>query len=202
MPLPNFAQKSSLNSMSHIKVQCELNREHVYQSTGRELIMTLTMSSFLANDIRTTFIVTPKNLLHRSPSQIDHSRKLHYISVLMLAVHTWSLWTCFTDWPAVISLDHGTTTTQVITAVHQSFCHTAIPDVVWSDGGPQFTYKLVNDFACCWGFTHKVSSPHNLQSYGKAEATVKSMKILLHTCWNGTTTYSVELYCNIAIYSQ
>jgi len=92
---------------------------------------------------------------------------------------------CFTDWPAVISLDHGTTSTQVISAVRQSFCRTAIPDVVWSDGGPQFTSKLFNDFACRWGFTHKVSSPRNPQSNGKAEATVKSMKKLLYTCWNG-----------------
>ena len=49
---------------------------------------------------------------------------------------------CFTDWPAVISLDHGTTSTQVITAVHQSFCRTAIPDMMWSDG---VTSKLFND---------------------------------------------------------
>ena len=50
---------------------------------------------------------------------------------------------CFTDWPAIISLDHGTTVVQVITAIRQSFCRTAIPDVVWSDGGPQFTSKLL-----------------------------------------------------------
>ena len=39
--------------------------------------------------------------------------------------------------------------------------------------------------ARCWDFVHKVSSPHNPQSNGKAEATVKSMKKLLHTCWIG-----------------
>ena len=48
---------------------------------------------------------------------------------------------CLTDWPAVISLDHGTTSQQVIVVIRQSFCRTAIPDVVWSDGGPQFTSK-------------------------------------------------------------
>jgi len=37
---------------------------------------------------------------------------------------------CFTDWPAVISLDHGTMSTQVIASIRQSFCCTAIPDVV------------------------------------------------------------------------
>ena len=43
---------------------------------------------------------------------------------------------CFTDWPAIISLDRVTNALQVISAIRQSFCRTAIPDVVWSDGGP------------------------------------------------------------------
>jgi len=92
---------------------------------------------------------------------------------------------CFTDWPAVISLDHGTTSTQVITSIRQSFCHTAIPDVLWSDGGPQFTSKQFNDFAQCWGFTHITSSPRNPQSNRKAESAVKSMKKLIQACWTG-----------------
>ena len=92
---------------------------------------------------------------------------------------------CFTDWPAIISLDHGTTTVQVITAIRQSFCRTAIPDVVWSDGGPQFTSKLFTDFASRWGFLHKVSSPRYPQNNGKVEATVKSMKKLLYASWTG-----------------
>ena len=70
-------------------------------------------------------------------------------------------------------------------AIHQSFCHTAVPDIVWSDGGPQFTSKLFADFATRWGFQHRVSSPRYPQSNGKVEATVKSMKKLLHTSWTG-----------------
>jgi len=83
---------------------------------------------------------------------------------------------CFTDWPAAISLDHGTASTQAITSIRQSFCRTAIPDVIWSDGRPKFTSKQFNDFAKSWGFTHIISSPHNPQSNGKAEAAVKSME--------------------------
>jgi len=70
---------------------------------------------------------------------------------------------CFTDWPAVISLDHGTTSTQVITSIRQSLCRTAIPDMLWSDGGPQFTSKKFNDFAQHWGFTI-TSSPRKRES--------------------------------------
>jgi len=37
---------------------------------------------------------------------------------------------CHTDWPAIISTDHGTTSGQAITAIRQSFCRTAIPETV------------------------------------------------------------------------
>ena len=33
---------------------------------------------------------------------------------------------CFTDWPAITSLDHGTSALQVSSAIHLSFCRTAI----------------------------------------------------------------------------
>ena len=92
---------------------------------------------------------------------------------------------CFTDWPAIISLDRGTNALQVISAIRQSFCRTAIPDVVWSDGGPQFTSKVFKDFTKRWGFLHKVSSPRYPQSNGKVEATVKSMKKLIRASWTG-----------------
>ena len=48
---------------------------------------------------------------------------------------------CYTDWPAIISMERDTTAPQLIAALRQSFCCTAIPDILWSDGGPQFTFK-------------------------------------------------------------
>ena len=44
---------------------------------------------------------------------------------------------CHTDWPDIIPLTHNTTESQITTALRQAFCRTAIPDVLWSDGGPQ-----------------------------------------------------------------
>ena len=67
----------------------------------------------------------------------------------------------------------------------QSFCRTAIPDVLWSDGGPQFTCKKFKDFSQQWGFLHKISTPHYPQCNGKIEATVKSMKKIIRSSWNG-----------------
>ena len=108
----------------------------------------------------------------------------------------------FTDWLAIISLDHGTTATQVISAIRQSFCWTAIPDIVWSDGGPQFTSKLFSDFASCWGFLHKVSSPHYPQSNGKVKATVKAMKKILYTSWTGRALDHDKLCCALLQYGN
>ena len=92
---------------------------------------------------------------------------------------------CYTDWPAILPMDHDTTTPKLITALRQSFCRTAIPDVLWSDGGPQFTSNKFKDFSQQWGFLHNISTPHYPQSNGKIEATVKSMKKIIRSSWNG-----------------
>ena len=94
---------------------------------------------------------------------------------------------CFTDWPDIIPMGNNTTAMHLIKVMRQSFCHTAIPDVLWSDGGPQFTAKCFQDFSKQWGFTHQMSSPYHPQSNGKIEATVKSMKKILATSWDTRT---------------
>jgi len=53
---------------------------------------------------------------------------------------------CYTDWPAVITIHMNTNTYTVISALRQSFCCTAIPDIVWSDAVPQFTSKPFSYF--------------------------------------------------------
>ena len=83
---------------------------------------------------------------------------------------------CFTDWPAVIPMNHRTTTLQLIRVLHQSFCRTAIPDIVWSDRRPQFTSNMFHQFSQQWGFLHKISIPHYTPSNEKVEVMVKSMK--------------------------
>ena len=91
---------------------------------------------------------------------------------------------CYTDWPDIIPMGTNTTTHHLITALRSIFCRTAIPDILWSDGGPQFTAKAFQMFATQWGFTHQKSSPRYPQSNGKVEATVKSMKKILAASWN------------------
>ena len=92
---------------------------------------------------------------------------------------------CFTDWPAVIPMDHGITAPQLIRVLRQSFCCTTIPDIVWSDRGPQFTSNMFHQFAQQWEFLHKISTPHYPQSNGKVEEMVKFMKTIIWISWNG-----------------
>jgi len=57
---------------------------------------------------------------------------------------------CYTDWPDIIPMTRNTTTPRITTALTQAFCRTAIPDILWSDGGPQFTSHHFNQFAWQW----------------------------------------------------
>ena len=93
---------------------------------------------------------------------------------------------CFSDWPEIIHMGTNTTTPRLLTALKQTFCHSGAPDIVWSDRGPQFTSKLFHDFSMEWGFQHNTSTPTYLQSNGKAEVAVKSMKKLIQTAWTGS----------------
>ena len=49
---------------------------------------------------------------------------------------------CYTDWPAIISMEHDNTPLQLIIALRRTFCCTAIQDVLWSDAGHHFTSKI------------------------------------------------------------
>ena len=96
---------------------------------------------------------------------------------------------CKTDWPDIIDLGKDTTVLHLIESLQDQFCCTAVPDLLWSDGGPQFTSLKLANFLTVWGVSHQVSSPHYPQSNGKAEATVKSMKKLISLSW---TRHSVN----------
>jgi len=54
---------------------------------------------------------------------------------------------CFMDWPYIIPMGHGTTASHLIQVMRQAFCCTTIPDILWSDNGPQFTSKLFQNFS-------------------------------------------------------
>ena len=103
---------------------------------------------------------------------------------------------CFTDWPAIIPLDHDTTSAKVTVAIRQSFCHTSIPDIVWSDGGPQFTSKIFTDFDNRWDFVHKIL----LHAMAKWKQPSKSIKKLIYASWTGRSLDHDKLCCALLQY--
>lgn len=62
---------------------------------------------------------------------------------------------------------------QLVHVLRKIFADTGVPTVLRTDGGPQFTSSCVRRFLTRWGVDHRVSSPHNPQANGHAEAAVK-----------------------------
>ena len=54
-----------------------------------------------------------------------------------------------------------------------------MPNVIVSDGGPQYTSAEFKDFTKHWQIKHRVSSPRNPQSNSMAECCVQTMKASL-----------------------
>ena len=59
------------------------------------------------------------------------------------------------------------------------FVEPGVPNVIVSDGGPQYTSAEFKDFTKQWKIEHRVSSPRNSQSNGMAECCVQTIKASL-----------------------
>lgn len=60
----------------------------------------------------------------------------------------------------------------VIRKLKSLFARQGIPDVLFSDNGPQFSSQEIQKFCQKWEFEHRTSSPGYPQSNGKAESAV------------------------------
>ena len=70
------------------------------------------------------------------------------------------------------------------------FAKLGVPNVIVSDGGPQYTSAEFKDFMKHWQIEHIVSSPRNSQSNGMAEHCVQTMKAsLIKTIEEGEDVY-------------
>lgn len=68
---------------------------------------------------------------------------------------------------------------ETILKMKKVFSRHGIPDVLFTDSGPQFESKGFKQFAANWGFEHITSSPRYPQSNGEAERAVQTMKMIL-----------------------
>ncbi|XP_035700303.1 uncharacterized protein K02A2.6-like [Branchiostoma floridae] len=81
----------------------------------------------------------------------------------------------------------NTRATTIIKKLKTQFSRHGIPDVVFSDNGPQFAAAEFEKFTHEWNFTHQTSSPGYPQSNGKVENSVKTAKQLMEKAWIGNT---------------
>ena len=61
----------------------------------------------------------------------------------------------------------------------EQFARYGVPQIVQSDGGPQFISAEFHAFVNNWEFKHPISSPCHSQSNGKAESAVNIVKYFL-----------------------
>lgn len=72
-----------------------------------------------------------------------------------------------------------TTAEEVILHTKSIFARHGIPEIVFSDNGPQYTAEVFEKFASDYQFEHETSSPYFPQSNGEAERAVKTVKEML-----------------------
>ena len=74
----------------------------------------------------------------------------------------------------------GSTTSRVLVQEMKTvFAELGVPNVIISDGGPQYTSAEFKDFMKQWQIEHRISSPRNPQSNGMAQHCVQTMKASL-----------------------
>jgi len=82
---------------------------------------------------------------------------------------------CFSNFIEVDYLP-DTQSKTVITELKVQFARYGIPDILISDGGPQYTSSEFKSFSKHWSFDHNVTSTGNSKANGAAEAAVKIVK--------------------------
>ena len=89
----------------------------------------------------------------------------------------------FSGWPSIVKFEReDTKANRLIHSCRRCFSDLGVPVRLRSDGGPQFISQLFKNFLRKYGVHHIVSSPHNPQSNGHAEAAVKNVKNLIIKC--------------------
>jgi transposase InsO family protein len=88
----------------------------------------------------------------------------------------------FSGFPLVHPLRKNTTTEAVVKKLSEWFNVWGLPQVIRSDGGPQFSSAEFARFCANYDIAHELSSPYYPQSNGMAEAGVKNCKSLMKRC--------------------
>ena len=85
-------------------------------------------------------------------------------------------------WTEILSATSGTNVSGasgLVRHLRTFFGTFGVPEELSSDGGPEFTAHITQEFLKCWGIRHRKSSVAFPQSNGRAEVAVKAAKRLL-----------------------
>ena len=84
----------------------------------------------------------------------------------------------FSRWLEILHMT-STTSASTIDRLRGLFGRFGIPEILRSDGGPQFSSQAFADFSKTYGFKHIMSSPHNPRSNGAVERAVQTAKRII-----------------------
>ena len=85
----------------------------------------------------------------------------------------------YSGYPALYHFGSHASAHNLVNEMRRFFCETAVPERIFTDGGPQFTSSTFQSFLQRWDVQHTASSPHYPASNGRAEAAVKNIKKIL-----------------------
>ena len=85
----------------------------------------------------------------------------------------------FTAWLIIYHFPTQATSEKLISKCREIFTSYGAPEILDSDGGPQFSAHEFQKFLSDWGIKHRLSSVDYPQSNGRAELAVKSAKRII-----------------------
>lgn len=85
----------------------------------------------------------------------------------------------YTKYVELEELHHNTTSHNTIRILKNIFARHGVPNVVVTDGGPQFSSDLFKEFSNKWNFCHQITSPLYPQSNGMAERHIQTIKNMM-----------------------
>lgn len=84
------------------------------------------------------------------------------------------------------------------TALRRLFVTFGVPAAMSSDGGPEFSSRITENFLQRWGMRHRLSSVYHPSSNGRAELAVKSTKRLLMESVDQMETLIMTEWCELS----
>lgn len=88
----------------------------------------------------------------------------------------------YSKYVEVLNLNKDLTSNNVIHKLKSVFSRFGIPNVLFTDNGPEFSSLIFKKFSKTWDFVHKTSSPLYAQSNGQVERAIQTVKNLLKKC--------------------